>query len=67
MNAQETIERDFGRWWKEKWKSKAEGILEMQDMEELKRLCEEIFFLASVEFLAFLGDKVTERVLEDQH
>jgi len=66
MNAQETIERDFGRWWKEKWESKAEEILEMQDMKELKKLCEEIFFLASVEFLAFLGDKVTEMVLKDK-
>ena len=66
MNAQETIERDFGRWWKEKWESKAEEILEMQDMEELKKLCEEIFFLASAEFLAFLGDKVTEMVLKDK-
>jgi len=65
MNAQETIERDFGRCWKEKWESKAEEILEMQDIEELKKLCEEIFLLAFAEFLAFLGDKVGEWMLED--
>jgi len=29
-------------------------------MEEMKKLCVEIFWIASGEFLAFLGDKVTE-------
>jgi len=66
MDAKETIERDFENCWKEEWESKAKEILEKQDMGELKKLCVEIFWIASGEFLAFLGDKVIERGLDKE-
>jgi hypothetical protein len=53
MDAKETIEKDFENCWKTEWESKAKEILEKQDMEGLKKLCVEIFWIASGEFLAF--------------
>ena len=43
MGAKETIERDFKRWWDERWRNKAREILKNGNMEELKELCGEIF------------------------